>query len=398
MKRLFCLIGLPCLLVLLMQFSAYPYLFCYFFNFPSESIMIFAFTGVFLLYYLNIKGKSEYVNPKIGGIMLSQAIVWFFYFLFHNDSSYLVRILLILESYLVIQVLSKKDVLLKFARIYNWSLLIQGVCGVIAFFLLFMGLIHPIAEYYFTQDRYELCYLLTCSNTVYGNFMRIGGYFDEPGALAFWGMFALVINKLTYDSKFIEYCLICSLLFTFSAAFFVLVPIYLLFFYHNHLRKFFLVLLLGFPIFYMTYNYLSTSDDVAVYTTERFKDGTINSTRFEQGEIAKKLFLQSPIIGNGATEISVKHRNAEENPYEILAKDGIVGFVFTYLPLLFLVIKYRRDKIAMYSVLLLATDYLQRPFHINQMHFFMLYFFCTIVIIRNRYPQYYDSQLQKSLQ
>ena len=375
---------MPCLLVLLMLFSAYPYLFCFFLGFPSENVMIISFIVIFAIYCLHAKNGTHGGIPHIGNIMMSQCFVWLFYSLIHQDSSYIVRIILLVETYLAILLLFKKNVVFRFANIFNWSLAIQGVLGVIAFLLLFEGLISPIAEYYFNDTRYEFCYLLTCSNTVIGNFMRVGGYFDEPGALAFWGVFALVINKITYNNKFVEFSLLFALLFTFSAAYFIILPIYVILFYYKNIKMFFLVLLIAIPILYATWNLFSSSYDVALYTTERFQGGTIQSTRFQQQEIAKHLFFQSPIIGNGAREIVDNHRDAEENPFEILAKDGIIGFFFTYIPIIFIFFRYRHDKHSLFGALLLSIDYLQRPFHVNQMQYFMLYFFFTLVILRNQ--------------
>ena len=150
------------------------------------------------------------------------------------------------------------------------------------------------------------------------------------------------------------------------------------------------------PILYATWNLFSSSYDVALYTTERFQGGTIQSTRFQQQEIAKHLFFQSPIIGNGAREIVDNHRDAEENPFEILAKDGIIGFFFTYIPIIFIFFRYRHDKHSLFGALLLSIDYLQRPFHVNQMQYFMLYFFFTLVILRNQNINTYEIKMQKS--
>lgn len=383
MNKIFKRIGLPCLLVLLMLFSAYPYVFCFFLGFPSEKVMIISFIGIFAMYCLLDKSGVRGGIPHIGGIMICQSVVWLLYALAHQDTSYLIRILLIFETYLALLLLFKKNVILRFATIYNWSLAIQGVLGVVAFFLLFAGLISPIAKYYFNDTRYELCYILTCSNTVYGNFMRVGGYFDEPGALAYWGVFALVINKLTSNNKLVEYGLLFSLLFTFSAAYFAVLPIYFICFYYKQLKKLIIIMLIGVPIVYTCWNYLSDSDYVAVYTTERFEKGSIRSTRFEQAENAKKLFYESPIIGHGAKNILENYVTATENPYETLAADGIVGTIFIYLPLIFLMLKYRSDRYALYGMLILIMDYMQRPFHVNQMQYFMLYLYSSIIIFRN---------------
>ena len=87
----------------------------------------------------------------------------------------------------------------------------------------------------------------------------------------------------------------------------------------------------------------------------------------------------------GAQNLEVKYGNvAFDNPYEILAKDGIVGCFFTYLPIIFLVIKYLKKKEVMGAVIILSLNYLQRPFHMNEMHYLMLYLFCFVVILKYR--------------
>ena len=384
MKFFLSKIGFASLLVLLMLFSAYPYIFYCFINLPSIDVMIIIFLGIFSLYGLFLVRKSKHSVPNIGPLMIIQVFIWLCFSIIHQDTSYLVRVLLIIETYLALYVLFSEKQIFKFANVYNWSLTIQGACGVIAFFLFFGGLIEPVATYYFNDVRYEQCFILTCSNTVAANFMRVGGYFDEPGALAFWGVFALLINKLTYNFKKVEYILLISLLFTFSAAYFIIIPIYLLLFYHKKIKNFAIIIVFAIPLAYATYNYISDNESVALYTVQRFEGGRIESTRYEQTELARKLFLHSPIVGNGAKEISDKYREAEENPYEILAKDGLIGLFITYLPLLFVAMRYRKDRYAIFSVIVLVIDYLQRPFHVNQMHFFMLYLFCSIVILRNQ--------------
>lgn len=37
---------------------------------------------------------------------------------------------------------------------------------------------------------------LFTTNTYFGGLVRNAGFYDEPGALAFWGIYALIINKM----------------------------------------------------------------------------------------------------------------------------------------------------------------------------------------------------------
>ena len=73
----------------------------------------------------------------------------------------------------------------------------------------------------------------------------------------------------------------------------------------------------------------------------------------------------------------------DDNPFEILAKDGIIGLVVTYLPLLVVLLKFsRRNKDVFFAGLILTAGYLQRPFHVNLLHNLMLYGF-VILIYKN---------------
>lgn len=89
------------------------------------------------------------------------------------------------------------------------------------------------------------------------------------------------------------------------------------------------------------FGYFKVSDNEIVqrYTTERFEGGTLQSARIELSEIAKQKFESSPIFGVGAKELEKEYM--ADNTYEIPAKDGIIGLIITYLPLILIIIKYR---------------------------------------------------------
>ena len=225
--RLLKNIGVPSLIILLMQLSMYPYVFQLFFGLPKENVMGIVFFGIIFLYRLSIKHIQKSMPTELIAIMALQCIGWFFYFVMFNDTSYFTRIFFIALTYIALTMLLWKNSVSRFLDINCKFLAIQGILGVIAFFLVFIGVLQPLISIA-TEDGYGSInfYGLTCSNAVFGNFMRVGGFFDEPGAFAYWGMFALLFNKLTVDNRKLEIVLIISLLFTFSAAYFVLLPIY----------------------------------------------------------------------------------------------------------------------------------------------------------------------------
>jgi hypothetical protein len=228
-----------------------------------------------------------------------------------------------------------------------------------------------------------------------GNFVRVGGYFDEPGALAFWCTYGLLFNKLFIKSKKIEILLLISLIFTFSAAFFIEAFIYLCLFYHKKLKSIIIAAVLVVLSFNIMMHYLGDNDNFLWLTTERFNTTTgLRNNRESMAEIAKAEFLKHPMFGVGA-KAQERSEYMADNQYEILAKDGIVGYVVTYLPLIYLLFKCRRREI-WYAVFILAVDFLQRPFHINMMHYLMLYVFATQTLIYYRNNQVESKLLKKT--
>lgn len=376
-----------------MQLSMYPYVFQLFFGLPKENVMGIVFFGIIFLYRLSIKHIQKSMPTELIAIMALQCIGWFFYFVMFNDTSYFTRIFFIALTYIALTMLLWKNSVSRFLDINCKFLAIQGILGVIAFFLVFIGVLQPLISIA-TEDGYGSInfYGLTCSNAVFGNFMRVGGFFDEPGAFAYWGMFALLFNKLTVDNRKLEIVLIISLLFTFSAAYFVLLPIYFFGFYATKLKTMILTLLVLAPLMFVTFQSLSTNSEFLYYTVGRFSGDRIRSTRYDQSDNAEILFKKAPVFGVGGRNFeNMGGDTISDNPYEILAKDGLIGFLITYLPLLYVVFKYWRKKEVIFTSGILFLDYLQRPFHINEMHYLMIYLFMIVVCYK------YDTRYKNAI-
>lgn len=389
MIKLFKRIDIAILLTFGALLTSYPYVFQCIFGLPEEKLLSPIFL-VLLMTYDIVKREASFIPDFIKICLILQVAAWFIYSFLFSDSTYITRIFYIALSYFAVIALEKKCGLPKFVKINNGFLALQAFFGAIAFILVFLGILSPIIEFQNANGHEAYCYILTCTNVAIGNVIRVAGYFDEPGALANWGMYALIFNKLFFKNKYIEYTLLICLLFTLSAAYFIQVALYLLFFYVASNTKKIIPVIFICISFLLIFNSVKDNDVVAKYTTERFHDGQINSTRYDLAAIAKQNFLESPVFGIGA-----KHMESTaymgDNPYEILAKDGIVGYILTYLPLLCLLFKVK-NKSVLYSVIILFAGYMQRPFHMNLIHYLVLLSFC---IMATKYKVNTNIQLNK---
>lgn len=369
---------LPVFFLFLFLFSTYPYVFNCFLGIPSETIVILVSFCVFLG-LLFVSQKKKTLPLPITFILCIQVFFWLFFSLYHQDTTYLTRVFYLTLTYIILCVLYCRNQISAFISANNIIITIQAVLGVVAFILVFLNIWDAAFEFVNIDGRNSQNYILTCSNTYMGNFIRISGYFDEPGALANWGVFALLFNKVFFNNRKIEVLLLLSLVFTFSAAYFVQAALYLMCFGFEG-KKAWVYMLFLLLLLFLIYDLIGSSEEFQYMTFDRFEGGSIRSDRVELAAIAKKYFLQSPIMGIGArhaTEIAYMG----DNQYEILAKDGIVGFIVTYLPLCYIFLHYITIKKIVLSCVILSLGYFQRPFHIDGMHYLMLYIFFLMTFL-----------------
>ena len=132
------------------------------------------------------------------------------------------------------------------------------------------------------------------------------------------------------------------------------------------------------------YNIIPEDSDMYYLTLRRIEinNGSLETNRDDLAEAAKNEFLNSPIMGSGYSQI-VNSSKGEvfDNPYETLATSGIVGTFAFYLPLLVVVFKFRKQG-ALGASLVLMCGYLQRPFHVQYIHYLMLYLTMLNYILR----------------
>lgn len=374
---------LPIIYVIVILLCFYPYVFNLFLNIGSETIYLLVFFGITVL-MLFITKKKEKIPSWFKNCLYVQMIAWILYMLLHSDTSYLVRVFFIILSTCLLFLLLRKNLLLQFANTYNHFIALQAILGVPIFFLFAFGMVQPLSVFNNIDGRDIYFFGITFSNAITSGIIRIAGFFDEPGALAFWGIFALIFNKLTYDNKGLEIILIIGLCFTLSAAYFIQIVMYIALFYGSKVKYLTSIILILGTVGFFTVKYVGQNEQLAYLTTERFQGGTIRSQRIMLAEDTKKIFEASPIFGIGAKNLEASGYYAD-NPYEILAKDGLIGLLVTYLPLFVVLFRFGlRDNKVLFACLLLIAGYLQRPFHVNLLHSLMLYLFVLIVHYRKK--------------
>jgi hypothetical protein len=186
-------------------------------------------------------------------------------------------------------------------------------------------------------------------------------------------------------SRKVEVLLIVGLIVTFSLAYFFQLILYFIFFYGSNIRKKIVFGVLLSVLGIIAYNNIPEDSDLYFLTLRRLEtnDGVMETNRDALAEAAKKEFLISPIMGRGYTNIvSSDKGEVFDNPYETLATSGIVGTFAFYLPLLIVILKYRRQG-ALRAALVLIVGYLQRPFHVQYIHYLMIYLFFLICYYLN---------------
>ena len=378
-KDLIKFVGLLAILV-----CTYPFVFQAFLPLPSISLLVPITIGI---YFVFVKKKTKILNHPITKIACFQILGTILTFVYSMDMEYIKQFLYIIWGICFLSLINELGVY-KFLFLFNRLILILGILGTLSFFLsVFLGN-NVLFEFVGGDDRTSGLTYFTFSNSIYEGFIRYAGVFDEPGAMAFWGMFSLITNKVFINDKKIEIPLIICLAFTFSLAYFIQLFIYFLFFYvlnEFSFKRFVLVIILILGV--ITYLFtLDTSSFIYQATLGRLGIGNSidfvsDNNRVSYMEKSYALFKRSPVFGVGPSVILEKE--AIDNPYETLARDGVIGAFFIYLPLIASVFYSKLNRSIIIAAFILFVGYLQRPFHFQFMHYTMLYLFFFIACTKN---------------
>lgn len=375
--------------------------FLYFFSFIAGWPCVFYLMGwlphytvnyllLFALVMFFVVIRNEYRLPRpIALLLVLQVVTWGVYVVIHGfDMSYFTRILMLCITYMFLEMQLSCE-RLSFIKTYNWWLVFQVVAGTLGFLLVVAGILQPIFEFREMDMRTGYFFGLFTTNTYFDGLVRNAGFYDEPGALAFWGMYALLINKLFVDNKKVEVLLITGLISTLSLAYFIQIAMYGFFFYKEKGRKL-LPYIMAFILALVLISSFNERMNRAIFGRMEYNEetGTISGdNRSMMTKVCWDIFLESPIIGQGARhliEISQEKRVfVGANPNFTLACDGLIGQIIVWSPFFFLLTLRRYDKKYEWAFWLLITGFLQRPYDGTQ----LLYPLMSFTIVLHAYLQ-----------
>lgn len=280
------------------------------------------------------------------------------------------------------------------------------VMSIILFFVLIVGIPwEPIS--FLKQDGrlHRLFFPLGATNAYYlfggVRFIRIAGYADEPGALALILIYLLALNEFTLKSNLYRIIFFLGGVFTFSMAFFITVTPILVYWFRIGIFKFTkyscisIIALVLFVSWAFENESVEAGVDALVFNRfEKDDSGSFNgdnrSFAIPQQMLA---FKSSPILGVGSSMENVeRYLFGYPSFYSYLAMHGIIGYVFFYIPFVFIMLKnIKRKEILL--LMAIALNYLQRP-SIEEMFPLIclsLIFYSSFFQLNRKYDNNYNS-------
>jgi len=362
----------PLMIVWLALTSTFPFIF---YSWPGHpyKVLTFLCLAVMLASLLNTKRKVLF-DLHILLLIIMQVAYYAVVTIAFNNYSNINLCIQLFALYIIVTYISNFIGFNQFVKSYIYFILLMGIGGVITFFIhLFIG-IPPIFEVQYSQTGITYFLGLTSTNAYVNldgiRFMRYAGFFDEPGAFALYSIFAILLNKIYFDNKKLEYLLIIVTIFTFSLAFYIIIVLYyfLFSFKLRHLR-FLLPFFFSISILYVfMINYDGDNTTIKLLnksTFERFKiednnDGSMEE-RVQSSLHDKKLFLENPILG-----VQIENITSGNNFYSIFAKFGFLGSLFYYAFLVYfllLIFKLKGFQLIFYMkiFIVILMNFFHRP-------------------------------------
>lgn len=373
-------------LVMIVLLSFYPYKLAnaYFPLIVSNIQTIFAVTC--LLTAVMIVKTGIYTLPSpIRLIVWVMVIGCMVSFLYTGYKFYYHKLIIMAGGVILMMIVYAKIGMVRFFTIYNRWIMIMAILGVIGFVIAMSG-VPPLSIFSATEDsRPVSSWIVTFSKQIVpgSGFVRYAGFFDEPGAMGYWGVYALAINRLFVKDWKLERILIICLLFTFSMGYYSQIAIFLILITlksKENLSKKLIWIGVAIVCIGILYGTKGTKYNIIYKETigrfeqasqgEEFLEGT---SREKLTRESKELWLKHPWMGFGWPVENKRYIG--DNPYETLAHDGIVGTVYLYFPftlLLYWAFK-RRDYELFSMTIFMVAGFMHRPFHFNYLTFFIFY-------------------------
>jgi hypothetical protein len=359
--------------------STFPYIIWYLFGkyyiLFSTLISVLLFISVFYVYR---KEKLPIDNWLIILIFFWVSIfVYSFFNTIQNADFYGIRRFLGV-SFKILMIISIV-LLFKIKGVYNYCLniffklnILILLLSLILFFLLFSGIeIEPI-RFIKIDNRMHNFYWIGATNAVFNfntTIIRIAGFADEPGAFAMILTYLLIINEFTYKNNFYRIILSIGGIFTFSVAFVItFFPILLYWLIKpiitmKHIA--FVALVVGIAVVIVSNKFPDISDAVEKLTInrlERTDDGSIKGdNRSWAIPLQLEAFEKYPLFGTGINpELVQKYELSQPSFFSFLGTWGIYGYLFFYIPYLFLLFQWIHKKEVL-LFLAIGLIFFQRP-------------------------------------
>lgn len=328
-------------------------------------------------------GTIEIPKP-INIIVCVMVIGSLFSFLLTGHKYYYHKIIIMFGGLMLILIVYKKIGMTRFFTVYNRWILLMSVLGILGFMMALSG-IPPIEVFEATEDARPISsWIITFAKQLDpgAGFIRYAGFFDEPGAMGYWGVYAIVINRLFVKDNKLEKWLVICLLFTFSMGYYIQIILFFIMALLGKSMTFFKKVIwttaIAGSIIIMYATKGTEYDSVYIATIGRFEQASAGeefmegTSRESLTRESKELFYENPWMGIGWP---VDGEYIGDNPYETLAHDGIIGTIYLYFP--FILLLYwsiiRRDYELCSMVVFMVAGFMHRPFHFNYLTFFIFY-------------------------
>lgn len=345
--------------------------------------------------------KAPYI---ITYLIVIQCVTWALFSAIHSDMAYFTRVFYLIIVYMLLALMYHYGDTIKYIKIFNGWLMLQAILGTIGVVLVLTNVLYPFFEFEQMDGTNGYFFGLFTTKTYLGGLVRNAGFFDEPGALANWGVMALLLNKIFLDNKRMERLILVGLVSTFSMAYFIQAFLYLLMF--NTKKKgggfYALITIVLFVVVLMFFG--SFNDDVNNAIWGRFQlDNTTGrlagDNRTSLAEVTLVYFMQAPIWGHGASNLIALSQHSGEfvgaNPFSLLAADGLVGYGVSLLPFIFVFVKKRNNRNISFAWLIILVGFLQRPYDGTQLLYpLVIYLFLQAEIIYNKHGLYPNMKKQ----
>ena len=373
-------------LVMFVLLSFYPYkLANAYYPFIVSNIQTVFCTTLLLMGIVAFKTEGFKLPKPLDTIVALMVIGCLISFMLTGHKYYYHKIIVMTGGVMMILIVYSKIGMVRFFTLYDRWILLMAILGIVGFIIAMAG-VPPITVFSATEDsRPVSSWIVTFTKQIIpgSGFIRYAGFFDEPGAMGAWGVYALVINRLFIHDTKLERLLMICLLFTFSMGYYTQIAMFILLSMLGSgisLRKKIMYVGIAVVCIGILTATKGTSYDMVYKETigrfekasqgEEFMEGTSREVLTRE---AKEVFLANPWLGIGWPIKDKKYIG--DNPYETLAHDGIFGTLYLYFPFMLLLywsIK-RRDYELFSMVVFMVAGFMHRPFHFNFLTFFIFY-------------------------